>query len=85
MDNIINSILYAIEDYEYRKHKQPDRILVNNLCYVKLIDVLSYNILNKQKYNDTIETIFNIPISRDGKDNSDIPRFWLCEEGTIYN
>lgn len=85
MDNIINSIAYAIKDYEYRKHKQPDRILVNNLCYVKLINNLLYNILDRQKCNDGIETIFNIPISKDSKDTTNIPRFYLCEEGTIYN
>lgn len=85
MCNIKNSIIYAIRNYEYRNHKPPDKILVNNACYVKLIDILSYNILDKQKYNDTIETIFSIPISRDSKDVIDIPRFYLCEEGIIYN
>ena len=86
MDNIdniidsilIDSILYAISDYKYRKHKQPDRILVNNLCYVKLMNHLSYN-------NDTIKTFCNIPISKDSTDATNIPRFYLCEEGIIYN
>lgn len=82
MDNILNSILYAIRDYEYYHHKTPDRILMNEICANKIIEHLQIQSVSHKN------TLYGIPVNviEDEQDTYfKLPKFWLCTEGQIVN
>ena len=76
-NNIIASIRYAIDEYEYDFHETPDKILVNYALIVALKTEI-------QCHMDEKATICGIPISL-ALIEDDTPRFWLCKEGKIYD
>ena len=82
MDNIINSILNAIRNYEYYQHKTPDRILMNEICANKIIEHLQIQPVSHK------DTLYGIPVNviEDEQDAYfKLPKFWLCTESVIYD
>ena len=77
-NNIITSICHAICEYEYNTHEAPDRILLNNAC-------LSAIQQEVQCYPEQRATLYGIPVGLEYLCNEERPRFWLCQEGTIYD
>lgn len=81
---LINSIEYSILQHREFHNKEPNCILLNNVAYKILMQ--SWLFLLNTKPN-AINTIYGMPvrISNEATDELYNPRFWLCEEGTIYN
>lgn len=79
---LINSISYSILQYRILHGKEPSCILLNNAAYQMLMQ--SQIIFSNIKPYITIYGIC-IKISKEITDELHDPRFWLCEEGTIYN
>lgn len=81
--NLIGSIRYAIIQYRHIHNKEPNCIMLNQCAYTIL--AMEHNLLTF--YTERITTIYGMPIriTREATDEINSPRFWLCEEGTIYN
>ena len=79
---LINSIRYAILKYRETHNKEPNCIMLNKCAY----DILTAD-WNLILQNNLMSVIYGMPIrlTREATDDINCPRFWLCEEGTIYN
>lgn len=82
-ENLINSIRYAIVQYRHIHNKEPNCIMLNQCAYAIL--ATEQNLLTF--YTEKITTIYGMPVrlTREATDEINCPRFWLCEEGIIYN
>lgn len=79
---LINSIAYAIVAYRNAHNKEPNCIMLNQCAYKLLMT--DWEFMYQQQ---NMNVIYGMPIriTREATDDINCPRFWLCEEGTIYH
>lgn len=79
---LINSITYKILEYRYLHSKDPNCIMLNQCAYSLL--TADWHLMYK---NEKTNEIYGVPVrvTIEATDDNNCPRFWLCEEGIVYN